>query len=100
MFKRASHPIFFSEVFFPAMDIVSAQGMEEWDNVAFVRYRSRKDMLEIGLNPIFDERHLYKIEALEKTIAIPVETTLLNDLRLILFFLLLTLGLVIDRIRA
>ena len=100
MFKRASHPIFFSEVFFPAMDIVSAQGMEEWDNVAFVRYRSRKDMLEIGLNPIFDERHLYKIEALEKTIAIPVETPLLNDLRLILFFLLLTLGLIIDRIRA
>ena len=56
-------------------------------------------LLEIGLNPIFDERHLYKIEALEKTIAIPVETPLLNDLRLILFFLLLTLGLVIDRIR-
>ena len=57
-------------------------------------------MLEIGLIPIFDQRHLYKIEALEKTIAIPVETPLLNDLRLILFFLLLTLGLVIDRIRA
>ncbi|GIS36491.1 MAG: hypothetical protein Ct9H90mP7_4990 [Candidatus Neomarinimicrobiota bacterium] len=36
MFKRASHPIFFSEVFFPAMDIVR-QKMEEWDNVAFVR---------------------------------------------------------------
>ena len=99
MFKRASHPVFFSDVFFPAMDIVSAEGMEDWDNVAFVRYRSRKDMLEIGLNPIFDERHLYKIEALDKTIAIPVETPFLNDLRFILFFLLLTLGLVIDRTR-
>jgi hypothetical protein len=86
MFKRASHPIFFSDVFFQAMDIVSAEGMEEWDNVAFVRYRSRKDLLEIGLNPIFDERHPYKIEALEKTIAIPAETPILNDLRLILFF--------------
>ena len=99
MFKRASHPVFFSDVFFPAMDIVSAEGMEDWDNVAFVRYRSRKDMLEIGLNPIFDERHLYKIEALDKTIAIPVETPLLNDLRMILFFLFLTLGLLINRIR-
>jgi hypothetical protein len=68
------------------MDIVSAEGMEDWDNVAVVRYRSRKDLLEIGLNPIFDERHLYKIESLEKTIAIPVETPFLNDLRLILFF--------------
>ena len=69
MFKRASHPVFFSDVLFLAMDIVSAEGMEDWDNVALVRYRSRKDMLEIGLNPIFDERHLYKIEALDKTIA-------------------------------
>tara|TARA_B100000927_G_scaffold289750_1_gene286975 strand:- start:2017 stop:2628 length:612 start_codon:yes stop_codon:yes gene_type:complete len=99
MFKRASHPVFFSNVFFPAMDIVSAEGMEDWDNVALVRYRSRKDMLQIGLNPIFDERHPYKIEALDKTIAIPVETPFLNDLRLILFILFLTLGLFIDRFR-
>ena len=99
MFKRASHPVFFSDVFFPAMDIVSAEGMEDWDNVALVRYRSRKDMLQIGLNPIFDERHPYKIEALDKTIAIPVETPFLNDLRLILFILFLTLGLFIDRFR-
>jgi len=99
MFKRASHPVFFSDVFFPAMDIVSAEGMEDWDNVALVRYRSRKDMLQIGLNPIFDERHPYKIEALDKTIAIPVETPILNDLRLILFILFLTLGLFIDRFR-
>ena len=99
MFKRASHPVFFSDVFFPAMDIVSAEGMEDWDNVALVRYRSRKDMLQIGLNPIFDERHPYKTEALDKTIAIPVETPFLNDLRLILFILFLTLGLFIDRFR-
>tara|TARA_B100001113_G_scaffold352990_1_gene355926 strand:+ start:721 stop:1332 length:612 start_codon:yes stop_codon:yes gene_type:complete len=99
MFKRASHPVFFSDVFFPAMDIVSAEGMEDWDNVALVRYRSRKDMLQIGLNPIFDERHPYKIEALDKTIAIPVETPFLNDLRLILLILFLTLGLFIDRFR-
>ena len=99
MFKRASHPVFFSDVFFPAMDIVSAEGMEDWDNVALVRYRSRKDMLQIGLNPIFDERHPYKIEALDKTIAIPVETPFFNDLRLILFILFLTLGLFIDRFR-
>ena len=99
MFKRASHPVFFSNVFFPAMDIVSAEGMEDWDNVALVRYRSRKDMLQIGLNPIFDERHPYKIEALDKTIAIPVETPFLNDLRLILLILFLTLGLFIDRFR-
>tara|TARA_Y100000813_G_C24073183_1_gene309746 strand:- start:98 stop:709 length:612 start_codon:yes stop_codon:yes gene_type:complete len=99
MLKRATHPVFFSSVLYPALDIVSAQGMEDWDIVAIFRYRSRRDLIEIGSNPIFDERHEYKVEALDKTIAIPVETPFLMDLRLILFVFLLLLGLIIERLR-
>ena len=64
-FKRASHPVFFAFVLNPALDIVAAQGMEDWDIVAIFRYRSRRDLFEIGLNPVFDERHEYKVEALD-----------------------------------
>ena len=99
-FKRASHPVFFAYVLTPALDIVAAQGMEEWDVVAIFRYRSRRDLFEIGLNPVFDERHEYKVEALDKTIAIPVETPSLTDLRLAFFVFLLILGLIVERIRA
>ena len=99
-FKRASHPVFFAFVLNPALDIVAAQGMEDWDIVAIFRYRSRRDLFEIGLNPIFDERHEYKVEALDKTIAIPVETPFITDLRLALFIFLLLFGLIIERIRA
>ena len=99
-FKRASHPVFFAYVLNPALDIVAAQGMEDWDMVAIFRYRSRRDLFEIGLNPIFDERHEYKVEALDKTIAIPVETPFITDLRLALFIFLLLFGLIIERIRA
>ena len=99
-FKRASHPVFFAYVLNPALDIVAAQGMEDWDMVAIFRYRSRRDLFEIGLNPIFDERHEYKVEALDKTIAIPVETPFITDLRLALFIFLLLFGLIIERIKA
>ena len=99
-FKRASHPVFFAYVLNPALDIVAAQGMEDWDMVAIFRYRSRRDLFEIALNPIFDERHEYKVEALDKTIAIPVETPFITDLRLALFVFLLLFGLIIERNRA
>ena len=99
LFKRASHPVFFSYVLNPALDIVAAQGMEEWDIVAIFRYRSRRDLFEIGLNPIFEERHEYKIESLDKTIAIPVETPFITDLRLALFIFLLIFGLFVERVR-
>ena len=99
-FKRASHPVFFAYVLNPALDIVAAQGMEDWDMVAIFRYRSRRDLFEIALNPIFDERHEYKVEALDKTIAIPVETPFITDLRFALFVFLLLFGLIIERNRA
>ena len=99
-FKRASHPVFFAYVLNPALDIVAAQGMEDWDMVAIFRYRSRRDLFEIALNPIFDGRHEYKVEALDKTIAIPVETPFITDLRFALFVFLLLFGLIIERNRA
>ena len=41
--SKASHPVFFAFVLNPALDIVAAQGMEDWDIVAIFRYRSRRD---------------------------------------------------------
>ncbi len=99
MLKRATHPIFFESVLGSALDILAAPGMENWEIVAIFRYRSRRDLFEIGANPIFFERHDYKIEGLDKTIAIPVETPLIFDVRTQLFIILLAIGLIIDRIR-
>ena len=99
MLKRATHPIFFESVLGSALDILAAPGMENWEIVAIFRYRSRRDLLEISANPIFFERHDYKIEGLDKTIAIPVETPFIFDVRTQLFIILLAIGLIIDRIR-
>ncbi len=93
LFKRASHPVFAGPVVFLAMDLAGIEGAETWGSVGIVRYRSRRDLLEIGLNPIFADKHGFKLAALQKTIAVPVEPSLyLSDLRLLLLLALILLG--------
>lgn len=90
LFKRACHPAFMGPAVFSAMDIVGIRGAERWDTVALMRYRSRRDMLEIALNPVFGGKHEFKIAALDKTIAYPVEPQLyLSDPRFLLALILL-----------
>ena len=75
LFMRASHPVFAGNVSASALDHIGAEETKEWDRTAIMRYRSIRDMLEIAKNEIFSERHEYKINALIKTIAIPVSYT-------------------------
>ena len=97
LFRRASHPVLAGPVVFPAMDLVGIEGAESWDSFAIMRYRSRRDLMEIALNPIFDEKHHFKVAALDKTIAVPVEPQIyLSDPRLLLFLILFLLVAVAD----
>ncbi len=90
LFKRASHPAFMGNAVFNSMDIVGIEGAEQWTSAALMRYRSRRDLLEIAFNPVFAGKHEFKMAALDKTIAYPVEAQLyLSDLRLLLFLILL-----------
>ena len=99
LFIRASHPVFAGNVSANAIDHLGAEETKEWDRTAIMRYRSIRDMLEIGSNEIFSERHEYKINALIKTIAIPVSAPIFFDFRLIFFLFLLTLTLLVDKLR-
>ena len=96
-FARASHPVFFGLAVFDAMDISGIEGAEHWEQGALFRYRSRRDILAISSNPVFADRHDYKMGALEKTIAYPVEPSLYySDLRLMLALILFSLVSFID----
>ena len=97
LFKRACHPILAGGVVFRALDLAGIEGGEHWSDVGVIRYRSRRDIMEIALNPVFNGKHGFKIAALEKTIAVPVEPQMnLGDLRLISFFGLFFLVVVAD----
>ena len=85
MLSRASHPIFMGDAIFRVMDVMGIENAEIWDRAALMRYRSRRDLMEISTNPEFQGRHEFKAAALTKTIAYPVETTLYySDPRLLL----------------
>ena len=94
LLKRASHPIFMSNAVYQSMDLVGIDGAETWDQAALMRYKSRRTMMEIVTNPDMMDRHEFKIAALQKTIAYPVEPFgFYSDMRLIFGMLIAIVGL-------
>ena len=101
LLKRASHPVFVGNSVLQAVDIVGIENAEDWDSIALMRYKSRRAFMEVVSNPKILGKHEFKVAALDKTIAYPVETFLyLSDPRMLLAFILSILGLVLQlRIR-
>lgn len=94
LFKRASHPVLFGSATAPALDIWGIEGANRWTMAGLMRYRSRRDMLEIAGNPDFQGPHEFKIAAMNKTIAFPVDPWAhAGDPRVLLAMLLTILGL-------
>ena len=90
---RACHPVLYGQAASSAIDLMNAEGMEEWSTGAGMRYRSRRDMLEIATNPAFAGSHEFKIAAVRKTIAFPIDPwSQLGDPRLVLALLLALIG--------
>jgi hypothetical protein len=97
LLKRACHPALMGDAVYSALDIVGIEGAEQWDQAALFRYRSRRSFAEIIAHPAIGGKHDFKIAALEKTIAYPIETSLyLSDLRFILALVMLTITALLD----
>lgn len=93
MFARASHPVFFGTAANVAMDLFNAPGMEVWTQGAGVRYRSRRDLMDIASNPEFSGSHAFKAASMAKTIAVPLDPWMqLGDPRILLALLLGLIG--------
>lgn len=93
LFARASHPVLFGDAPSNALDLMNAPNMQKWTRGAGMRYRSRRDMLEISTNPEFSGSHEFKIAAMAKTIAFPIDPFWqLGDPRLVLGLLLGLIG--------
>ena len=93
LLSRACHPTVMGDAVFSALDLVGVEALDtadRWDMGALFRYRSRRTFLEIVTIPETLGRHEFKIAALDKTIAYPIETQLnLGDPRVSLGLLLL-----------
>jgi hypothetical protein len=72
LFRRAGHPIFGAR---GAGHYVENWGTEPdpgWTLALVVRYRSRRDMIELATDPRFAPAHAYKVAAMSNTLALPV----------------------------
>ncbi len=93
LFSRACHPVLFGNAAADAMDLMNAPGMENWTSGAGMRYRSRRDLFEIATNPAFRGSHEFKIAAMEKTFAYPLDPWFhLGDPRILLALFLALVG--------
>ena len=93
LFARACHPVLGGPVVARALDYWGIEDGERWSMVGLVRYRSRRDIIEIAANPAFADAHQFKSAAMSQTIAIPLEPFLmLGSPRWLVGGVLLTLG--------
>ena len=94
LLSRACHPVAGGSAAMKALEVWGVENGETWSSAAYMRYRSRRDLMEIATNPAFQGRHEYKIAAMLKTIAFPIDPWFhLGDPRLLLGLLLLVLAL-------
>lgn len=97
LLKRACHPVIMGEAVHTVIDVLGIEGAEQWTDAALFRYRSRRSFMEIIANPDIGGKHEFKLAALDKTIAYPIETSLyLGDLRLLLGLVLLAVTALLD----
>ena len=97
---RACHPVVLGTTATNAIDIWGIDNATSWSQGAVMRYRSRRDLIEIAANPDFSGPHEFKIAGMKKTIAVPLDPwTSTGDPRLLLGMLLLIVALLLDRRR-
>ncbi len=85
LLRRACHPVLAGAAVMDAPEVWGIENAERWSSAGMMRYRSRRDLMEIAVTPEFNGPHEFKIAAIEKTVAFPIEAALqLGDPRLLL----------------
>ena len=96
LLSRACHPVLMGMAAGPAMDLMGVEDLDragDWSQAGMMRYRSRRDLLDIATNPEFAGRHEFKVAAMAKTIAYPIDPWFhLGDPRILLALLFLVVG--------
>lgn len=74
LIARGGHPVIMSQKTGGIIDTWNTAGDENYQVVNMMRYRSRRDLLEIATNPKFGDSHKYKLAAIDGTTNFPTRT--------------------------
>jgi hypothetical protein len=71
LLRRAGHPAFFARAAGGYLESWGVAPDPGWSVAGMIRYRSRRDLVELASNPAFAPAHVFKIAAIENTFAFP-----------------------------
>lgn len=71
LFRRAGHPAFVGRAAGGYLEHWGVEPDPGWSMVGVIRYRSRRDMMELTTDPAFHRVHCFKIAAISHTLAFP-----------------------------
>ena len=96
LLKRGSHPVFVTKVLQEI--IVLGFDSPKWQQVAIVRYRSRRDLIEMATSEEFQNSAFHKWAAIESTLVIPTQGILFAPVPLIFGLFLIMIGMLTKKI--
>ena len=70
--KRGGYPVLAGNAVMDSMEIWGIENAKKWTMAGMMRYRSRRDLMEMATNPEFRRLRKFKFAAIEKTLAFPV----------------------------
>ena len=70
---RGGHPVFQARTVGDNVDSWNADDNVSFSATAMMRYRSRRDLMELIMDPAFTDGHIYKLAAIERTISYPTQ---------------------------
>jgi hypothetical protein len=71
LLKKAGHPVMFGRAASTNIENLECDSADNWTAFGLVRYRSRRDFLEILFDTINSEHHQLKLDSMQKTLAFP-----------------------------
>lgn len=77
LMSRAGWFVFLSRPKAGPFEMWGVEPAARWSAFGVVRYRSRRDLMEIVSRPEFHEGHVFKLAAIESTIAYPTQGILI-----------------------
>lgn len=72
LFARAGHPALFGRAAGGYLEEWGVAPDPAWSFAGVIRYRSRRDMMELATDPAFEPAHVFKVAAMASTLAFPL----------------------------
>ena len=81
LFKRGGHPVFMTRKVGGYIDSWNCDKDPQWVATAMMRYKCRRDLIELASDQRFSDIHIFKTSAIDKTVSFPVQITMSFFLR-------------------